>query len=325
MLCASCAIVEASAPRPQPEPAHEPEADPARAEVALDHGDLREVALRIGDDLAVDDRRLLHAAPRSRSGRGRCRSRARRRRSTGARSRRAATCWTRTVCLTQSGTSGRWISPTGRPRLSTSSGTKRSRSGRSEQVGLVAGRDRAEVRQPVPDRGLCEAMTSASSGGMPSATASRTIELTWPSSAMCSGSRSSVQNAIRVGPNSRDERHQRHAGCARRRLADQQPHAGAQPLPALLDRVRLVVGADPGRGVGVEGIAEHAGRVAVDVLAPRARASRAPLGSPEMTPGKFIISASPITRRRRSSPRGRRARAGGGATRSRTPARTTTP
>ena len=45
-------------------------------------------------------------------------------------------------------------------------------------------------------------MTSASSGVTPAATASRTIELMWPSSTMCSGSRSSVQNASRCGPNS---------------------------------------------------------------------------------------------------------------------------
>ena len=58
----------------------------------------------------------------------------------------------RTVCLTQSGTSGRAISPSGRPRLSTSSGSKRLEVGEQQQVGLVAGRDRAEVREPVPGR-----------------------------------------------------------------------------------------------------------------------------------------------------------------------------
>ena len=39
----------------QAEAAHEPEPDPARAEVALDDRDLREVALRVGDRLAVRD------------------------------------------------------------------------------------------------------------------------------------------------------------------------------------------------------------------------------------------------------------------------------
>ena len=113
----------------QPEAAHEPEADPAGAEVALDDGDLREVALGVGDDLPVAQRRLLderlghdlvgddadHAhAPARRA---------------AARSRSVDVGAARTVCLTHSGTAGRSISPTGRPRFSTSSGSKRSRSG----------------------------------------------------------------------------------------------------------------------------------------------------------------------------------------------------
>ena len=83
---------------------------------------------------------------------------------------------------------------------------------------------------------------------------------------MSSGSRSSVQNAIRAGPNSCDERQQRLEVARHRRLADQQPHAGAEPLPTLLDRERLVVGADAGGGVRVQRLAEHAGRMPVDVL-----------------------------------------------------------
>ena len=46
MLCASCAIVDASAARREAEPTDEAEADPAGAEVALDDGDLREVVRR---------------------------------------------------------------------------------------------------------------------------------------------------------------------------------------------------------------------------------------------------------------------------------------
>ena len=53
MLCASCATVEANAPRAQAEAAHEPEADAAGRVVALDDRDLREVALGVGDDVAV--------------------------------------------------------------------------------------------------------------------------------------------------------------------------------------------------------------------------------------------------------------------------------
>ena len=59
-------------------------------------------------------------------------------------------------------------------------------------------------------------------------------------------------------------------------LADQHPHPGAQALAPLLERARLVIRADAGGGVGVQLLAEHARRVAVDVGgAVAARASRA--------------------------------------------------
>src|SRR5437763_844602 len=45
------------------------------------------------------------------------------------------------------------------------------------------------------------------------------------------------------------ERDQRLQVAGARSLADQHPHARAQPLATLLDRGRLVVGADPGGGV----------------------------------------------------------------------------
>ena len=63
-LCASWATVEANAPAVQPEPAHEPEPDAAGAVVALDHGDLGQVARRVGDDVPVDDQRRLAPARR---------------------------------------------------------------------------------------------------------------------------------------------------------------------------------------------------------------------------------------------------------------------
>src|SRR4051794_36265411 len=52
-------------------------------------------------------------------------------------------------------------------------------------------------------------------------------------------------------------------------FADQQPHAGAQALASLVGRVGLVVGADAGGGVGLQRVAEHARRVAVDVFRER--------------------------------------------------------
>ena len=88
----------------------------------------------------------------------------------------------------------------------------------------------------------------------------------WPSSAMCSGSRSSVQNAIRDGPNSATSgtSARRFRAAEASRIRSHMP--GAQPLPPLVGRERLVVRADPGRGVGLQGVAEHSGRVAVDVV-----------------------------------------------------------
>ena len=74
--------------------------------------------------------------------------------------------------------------------------------------------------------------------------------------------------------------------------------ARGPPLPC-----RLVVGADPSRRVGVQ-LACRARRARGRRRAPRRRAgaSRARARSPAITPGKFIISATPITRRRRSRP-----------------------
>ena len=62
-----------------------------------------------------------------------------------------------------------------------------------------------------------------------------------------------------------DQGQQRLQVPGHRGLADQDPHARAEPLPAFLDRQRLVVGADPGGGVSVQLLADDAGCVAVDV------------------------------------------------------------
>ena len=68
-----------------------------------------------------------------------------------------------------------------------------------------------------------------------------------------------------AGPELLHERQQRAEVPRHRRLADEQPHPGAEPLPAFLDGQRLVVGADPGGRVRLELLAEQPGRVAVDV------------------------------------------------------------
>ena len=68
------------------------------------------------------------------------------------------------------------------------------------------------------------------------------------------------------GPELGDERHERLQVARGGGLPDQEPHAGAQPLPSLVGRERLVVGPDPGRGVRLQRVAEHARRVAVDAV-----------------------------------------------------------
>ena len=150
MLCASCATVERERAAAEPEAADEPDADPARAEVALDHGDLRQVALGVGDRLAVDDGRLLDerlgddlvgdepdharlaAVPRD---------------AEAVRA-DAAGCARVPHPVGHLGRAG--SRPRGRPRLEHELGLEALEVGEDEHVGLVAGRERAEVREPVP-------------------------------------------------------------------------------------------------------------------------------------------------------------------------------
>ncbi len=108
-------------------------------------------------------------------------------------------------------------------------------------------------------------MTIASSGAIPAATAFRTMPFTWPSSAMSSGSRSSVQNAIRFVPELLRERQEVEQVPGHRRLADEEPHPGAEALAAFIDGQRLVIGLDPCCGVRLQLLAQHARRVTVDV------------------------------------------------------------
>ena len=72
----------------------------------------------------------------------------------------------RTVCRTQSGTSARGISRDRAARLQHELGDEPLEVGQDEQVGLVAGRDGAEVARPCQSAGFSVAQTSASSGGI---------------------------------------------------------------------------------------------------------------------------------------------------------------
>ena len=89
------------------------------------------------------------------------------------------------------------------PAVRTMSGTNRSRSGRMSRSARWAGATAPRPARPCHVAAFRVAITSASAGSTPSATASRTIAFTCPSAAMCCGSRSSVQSAIRCGPSSR--------------------------------------------------------------------------------------------------------------------------
>ena len=66
-----------------------------------------------------------------------------------------------------------------------------------------------------------------------------------------------------LGPVLADQRQQVAQVARVRRLAQQHPHAAAALLQRLVERRRLVVGADAGGDVGVQRPADHAGRVAV--------------------------------------------------------------
>ena len=135
-----------------------------------------------------------------------------------------------------------------------------------EQIGLVAGSDRAEVAQSVPECRVQRREHDSVLGSDPGLD-----RLTHHAVDV-----SVVDDVVGIAV-VRAERHQRRpellgerderVQVARHRgLADQEPDGGAQPLAALLERERLVVGADPGGGVRVQLLADDAGCMPVDVL-----------------------------------------------------------
>ena len=176
---------------------------------------------------------------------------------------------------------------------------------------LEVGQQRARrLDSRARSRRACRARARGPDGATPSrarppvrrrsATASRTSALIWPSPAMCSGSRSSVQNAIRDGPNSATSGTSacRFRAAEASRIRSHMP--GAEPLAALVGRERLVVGADARRGVRLEARPSTPGAWPSTWSAPATASFASSLAAPAITPGKFIISARPITRVRRS-------------------------
>ena len=298
-LCASCESVEPSAPRRRPKPRTNPRPTAPGAEVPLDHGDLREVALRIGDRLAAAllrlvDERLRDDLPGHEADHAR----------------RAAAPRDPEHLRPERADPHRVPNPVGHrrardllDRLAALQHELRHEAlevAEQQQVGLAPGRDRAEMVEPVVVRGVVRRHHERVLGR--DAELDRVAHHRVDVPVLGDVLRLAVVGAERdaVRPVLGDERQQRAQVARRRRLADEQPHPGAQPLASLVERRRLVVGADPRRRVRLQIPAADARRVAVDVR--RERELRE-LGARRRRrrPGKFIISATPSTRRRRSS------------------------
>ena len=171
----------------------------------------------------------------------------------------------RTVWRTQSGTTARGKSATGLPAFRTRSGRKRLEVRQHQQIGAVGGSDRAEAAQVVPqgrvERRADERVLRRDAEGH--GVAHHPVDMAVGGDVLGFP----VVGAERdpAGAVLREQRQQRFEVARRGRLPDQEPHAGAQALASLLGRVRLVVGADPRGGIGVERPAEDAGCVPVDV------------------------------------------------------------
>ena len=222
----------------------EAEPDPAGREVPLDDRDLREIALRVGDRAPVDTAaratsdsvttwsairpiaRALAAGPGDRE----------------VARRRAALM--RTVCRTQSGISTRGHVLDRRPRFSTVVRREAHEVREDEQVGLSSPGAIAPCRaKPVPQRGMERRHQQSVLGRDPGG--DRLPHHPVDVAVVRDVLRVAVVGAERDP--ARAELLRRAAGGAQvarhRRLADQEPHPGTQPLAALLDRQRLVVGA----------------------------------------------------------------------------------
>ena len=172
----------------------------------------------------------------------------------------------RTVWRTQAGISLRGTSSSGRPRFSTTSGTNRSRSGRTSRSASVARGDRAEPVEAVPERGMPrrhhDRVRRRDAGR------DRVAHHAVHVPAVDDVLRVAVVRAERDATRAvlADERKQRLEVPRHRRLADEQPHPRAEALATLLDRECLVIRADPGGGVRLQLLPEDARRMPVDVL-----------------------------------------------------------
>ena len=288
----------------QAEAAHEAEADPARAEVALDRPRSSPGRARgrrpprrratVGSSTSDVGHDLARARARSRA---RAPPLPRDAEHLRRRARRCAPCAAPSPAPPRAGSP-----PTGRPRFSTVSGTKRSRSGSSEQVGLVAGRDRAEVRRArATSAGLSVAQHERVLGR--DAGRDRVAHHRVDVAVVGDVLRLAVVGAERDPARAvLGEQRQQRVQVARRRA----PRGSAATCPARSrSRPSSAVYASWSERMPAAAYAFSA-RPSTPGAWPSTcsrerRASRARAGRRAMTPGKFIISARPITRRRRSS------------------------
>ena len=225
-LCASCATLEASAPRCEPGAGDEAEADAARREMPFDDRDLREVPIGVGDRVAAFDRRLAHErlghhlildeADRAQ------RPSAPRDREVGRRERRDPDRLPHPL---------RDLDAPGRPR-SAARASARSTAGSSRGRGGAAGRRRIRARSRRGRESPCQ------SGGMmrgherprpPGATPARDRLANHAVDVPRVGDvlRVAIVRAERDAPGSvlLDEREQRAEVARHRSLADEEPHA----------------------------------------------------------------------------------------------------
>ncbi len=251
----------------QPRPGDEAEPHAAGREVAFDHGDLREVALRVGDrmpgfhcglsherlrhDLILDQADRPCAATVARDGEVR---RGHRSDADGLahplRDLDARDVLDRPAALEHS---------------------RRSEAhevGQEEQVRDVARRDRAVSRKAVPEGGVMRGHEHGVLGRDPGRNrlAHHPVDVARVGDVL----RIAIVGAERDAPRAvlLDEREERAQVPRHRGLADEQPHPGAQALAPLLDGERLVVRVDARGRVRLELRSENAGRMAVHV--PRA-------------------------------------------------------
>ena len=173
--------------------------------------------------------------------------------------------------------------------------------GQEQEVADETGRDGSVVREPVPERGMegrhQDRVRRVDSRG--DRVAHHAVHVAVVGDVLGVAVVGAERDPVR--PVLAHERQQRLQVARHRGLADEEPDACAKALAPLLDRQHLVVRADARGGVRLQRLAEHAGRVPVDVVAPSSASFASSVSSPAMTPGKFIISARPSTRLRRMS------------------------